>query len=111
IALRRNAGGWSAGLGGPHVTILRADAASKLLAYHRWLDGGPGDDVIVAANMSAEPLTDVAIGLPRTGRWRVRFNSDSRDYDPAFTDLLAVDFDADGEPLDGQAQSGLLHVG
>jgi len=111
IALRRNAEGRSAGLCGSHATILRADPASKLLAWHRWLDGGPGDDVVVAANLSAEPLTDVAIGLPQPGRWRVRFNSDSRDYDEGFTDLLAVDLDADGEPLDGQAQSGLIHVG
>jgi len=53
----------------------------------------------------------VAVGLPRPGRWRVRFNSDSRDYDGTFGDHLAVDIDADGGPLDGQAQSGLLAVG
>lgn len=111
IALRRNTDGWSAGLQGPHVAILRADPASKLLVYHRWLDGGPGDDVIVATNLGAQPLTDVAVGLPQLGRWRVRCNSDSRDYDEAFSDHLAVDLDAAGGPLDGQAQSGLLNVG
>ena len=111
VALRRNADGRSAGLQGPHVAILRADGTRKLLAYHRWLDGGPGDDVIVVANFAAEARSDVAVGLPRPGRWRVRFNSDSRDYDGTFGDHLAVDIDADGGPLDGQAQSGLLAVG
>jgi 1,4-alpha-glucan branching enzyme len=111
VALRRNAHGWSAGLTGPHVAILRADQESRLLACHRWLDGGPGDDVIVVANLGAEALDDVAIGFPRGGRWRVRLNSDSRDYDATFGDHLAVDLDADGPPLDGQSQSGLVHVG
>jgi 1,4-alpha-glucan branching enzyme len=111
IGLRRDADGVSAGLRGPHVKILRAGRRTKLLAFHRWLDGGPGDDVVVAANMSAKPISNAAVGLPRAGRWRVRFNSDSRDYDPGFGNHLTLDLEADGGPLDGQSQSGLLNVG
>lgn len=110
IALRRNADGWSAGLAGPSIAILRADQDSKLLAWHRWRDGGPGDDVVVVANLSTQPLRDVAVGLPRSGRWRVRLNSDALAYDEQFGGSVADDLVADGEPLDDQAQSGLVSV-
>jgi 1,4-alpha-glucan branching enzyme len=110
IAARRNAGGWSAGLLGPNTAILRADEASKLLAWHRWQEGGPADDVVVVTNLSTQPLVDVPLGLPRAGHWRVRLNSDSTVYDEQFGASIADDLVADGEPLDGQAQSGRVSV-
>ncbi len=110
IAARRNAGGWSAGLQGPNTTILRADGASRLLAWHRWQAGGPGDDVVVVANLSTQPLVDLPLGLPRAGRWRVRLNSDSTVYDEQFGASIAEDVEADGESLDGQGQSGRISV-
>ena len=82
----------------------------QVLAWHRWLDGGPGDDVVVVANLSMLPIIDMAIGLPRAGRWRVRLNSDSMVYDPQFGGGIADDLDADGGPLDDQPQSGLVSV-
>ncbi len=111
VALRRNADGISAGLTGPHVAILRTDVERKVLAVHRWLEGGAGDDVVLIVNLRADPIEDLAIGLPRPGRWRVRLNSDAREYDPTFGDHLAVDLDADGEPLDRCEQSGLVNLG
>jgi 1,4-alpha-glucan branching enzyme len=110
IALRRDLYGWSTGLKGPNTAIIRADEIAKVLAWHRWLDGGPGDDVIVVANFSTLPLVDLAMGLPRPGRWRVRLNSDSMVYDPQFGGGIANDLDADGGPLDDQPQSGLVSV-
>ena len=47
IALRRGGEGRTRGLRGSGVAILRADDDAKLLAFHRWADGGPGDDVVV----------------------------------------------------------------
>ena len=110
IALRRNADGWSAGLAGPSIAILRADEDSKLLAWHRWQDGGPGDDVVVIANLSTQPLEELAVGLPRSGRWRVRLNSDSKLYDDEFGGSIADDIDTVDEPIDGQLQSGRVSV-
>ena len=49
--------------------------------------------------------------LPAPGRWLVRFNSDSAVYHPDFGGHEAFDVDADGEPLDGCDQSGLVAVG
>ena len=44
IALRRARDGATLGLRGSNVTILRADQKAKVLAMHRWMDGGPHDD-------------------------------------------------------------------
>ena len=110
IALRRNADGRSSGLKGSNTAILRLDEERRLLAWHRWHEGGPGDDVIVITNLSTLPIVDLPIGLPRPGRWQVRLNSDSTVYDPTFGAAIAEDVDADGPPLDDQAQSGRVSV-
>ena len=110
ITARRNTGGWSAGLLGANTRILRADDDTKLLAWHRWSSGGPGDDVVIVANMSTLPVVELALGLPRPGRWRVRINSDSTLYDEQFGASIADDVDAAGGPLDEQDQSGLISV-
>ena len=110
IALRRDSDGWSAGLKGSNTAIIRADDEAKILAWHRWLIGGPGDDVVILANLSTLPLVDIALGLPRAGRWRVRLNSDSTVYDAQFGASIADDVEADGGPLDDQPTSGLVSV-
>jgi 1,4-alpha-glucan branching enzyme len=111
IALRRARDGATRGLRGSHVTILRADAEAKLLVMHRWTDGGPHDDTVVIANLADRTVADLRIGFPAPGRWKVRLNSDSAVYAPDFGGHEANDLDADGEPLDGCAQSGLVSVG
>ena len=59
------------------------DDGNKTLAYHRWEQGGTGDDVVVVANFSNVPLPSLNIGFPRGGQWHVRFNSGAKVYDPA----------------------------
>ena len=111
IALRRARDGATRGLRGSNVAILRADPESKVLAFHRWMDGGPHDDTVVVANFGVETVSDLRIGLPAPGRWNVRFNSDSPVYAPDFGGHDAFDLDADGKPMDGCGQSGLVAVG
>ena len=111
IALRRGGDGRTRGLRGPSLAIIRADEGAKLLAFHRWDQGGPGDDVVVIANFADRTVEDLRLGLPAPGRWRVRFNSDAPAYDLAFGGHEALDTDADGEPLDGLDQSALIAVG
>ena len=41
------------------------------------------------------------IGVPREGRWRVRFNSDWDGYDPEFATIPILDADARPAPWDG----------
>jgi 1,4-alpha-glucan branching enzyme len=111
IALRRAADGTTRGLRGVNVHILRADTVANVLAYHRWHDGGPHDDVVVVANFGDRVIDDLRIGFPAPGRWHVRLNSDSPVYAQEFGGVDAFDLNADGEPLDGCAQSGLVSLG
>ena len=111
IALRRASDGATRGLRGSNVTILRADQDAKLLAMHRWMDGGPHDDTVVVANFAHRTIDDLRIGFPAPGRWNVRFNSDASSYAPDFGSHEVFDLDADGPPMDDCAQSGLVSVG
>jgi 1,4-alpha-glucan branching enzyme len=91
----------SRGLRGPNIAVHHLNEKGRILGFHRWQDGGPRDDVIVLANFSATPLPDYRIGVPRAGRWRVRFNSDWDGYDPEFETVESLDTDAVREPRDG----------
>jgi len=104
IALRRNTTDVSRGLRGPNVTVHLVNGDAKVLAWHRWLEGGPRDDVIVLVNFSANPYSDYRVGVPRAGRWRVRFNSDWDGYDTEFETVDSLDSDTEAEPQDGMAQ-------
>ena len=66
---------------------------------------------MVVVNLSATAITDEPVGMPRRGLWRVRFNSDAKDYDNSFTGERAVDVQASGKAADGQRQSAALGVG
>ena len=63
------------------------------------------------ARLTLDNLDDLPIGFPAPGRWNVRLNLDSAAYDPAFGSHEAFDLDADGEPMDGCDQSGLVSLG
>ncbi|HYO42135.1 MAG TPA: alpha-amylase family glycosyl hydrolase [Candidatus Limnocylindrales bacterium] len=111
IALRRARNGRTLGLRGRNVRILRADNEAKLLVMHRWKDGGPHDDTIVVANFADRTIDDLRIGFPAPGRWNVRLNLDSAVYATDFGGHEANDLDADGRPMDGCDQSGLVALG
>ena len=111
IALRRARDGATRGLRGPNVAILRADREARLLAMHRWMDGGPHDDTVVVVNFADRTLDDLRIGFPAPGRWNVRLNSDASNYAHDFGGHETFDLDADGPPMDGCGQSGLVSLG
>jgi len=111
IRLRRDRDGLTRGLRGPSVAILRADRVTKVLAMHRWRDGGPHDDTIVIANFADRAIDDLTVGFPAPGRWTVRFNSDASSYAEEFGSHEAFDLVADGGPMDGCAQSGITSLG
>src|SRR5262249_31713824 len=74
--LRLNRSGVTRGLCGQHVNVHHFNQGGQVLAYHRWDRGGPRDDVVVVANFSHRAYHNYVVGLPRGGRWRLRFNSD-----------------------------------
>jgi 1,4-alpha-glucan branching enzyme len=110
VALRRDRDGVTKGLRGANTAILHADNEAKMLTMHRWQDGGPHDDTVVVANFADRSVDDLRIGFPAPGRWSVRFNSDAASYAYEFGSHEVFDLDADGEPMDGCAQSGLVSL-
>src|SRR5262249_16212034 len=76
IHLRRNRSGTTGGLLGQNLHVHHVNDVDKVIAFHRWDQGGPRDDVVVIANFANRAYRAYRIGLPRRGRWRVRFNGD-----------------------------------
>lgn len=110
IKLRRNWHNHTAGLRGNSTNVFHVNNDQKMIAFHRWAQGGPGDDVIVVANFSNATRTNYRIGLPRTGLWRVRFNSDWNGYSSAFGNQFTGDLSAQGVAWDGLGFSGTLDI-
>lgn len=105
VRLRLNRDGRTEGLSGPHVAVHRIDEAAKVIAFHRWAEGGAGDDVLVAANFHHQPREVYRIGFPRPGLWRLRLNTDWTGYSQAFTGLATGDVEAVEAPCDGHPWS------
>jgi len=101
ISLRRNLTGTTAGLTGQNLNVFHVDNGNKTLAYHRWANGGAGDDVVVVANFSNVPMPSLNIGFPRGGQWSVRFNSGANVYDPSFVNGDSFDTTANPGGEDG----------
>lgn len=95
IKLRLNAYGNTAGLLGQSTALIHHDDANHVIAYHRWDQGGPGDDVVVIANFSDDALHDYTLRLPRAGTWMVRFNSSWRGYSADFHEQSCTEVTTD----------------
>ncbi|MBP7002904.1 alpha-amylase family glycosyl hydrolase [Amaricoccus sp.] len=105
IRLRLDHAGVTAGLAGRNIAVHRIDEAAKVVAFHRWAEGGPGDDVVVAASFHREPRAVYRIGFPRPGLWRLRLNTDWTGYSRDFTGLATGDVEAVEAPCDGHPWS------
>ena len=106
IRARRNWFDNTRGLRGDHVNVFHINDQSKVLAMHRWDQGGPGDDVIVILNFSNQVFERYRVGLPQTGTWKLRINSDAAEYDVDFGEISVFDTYADSGDYDGFAFSG-----
>jgi 1,4-alpha-glucan branching enzyme len=84
IELRRNLTESSKGLKGFGLNVHHLNDVAKVIAYHRWYDGGIGDDVVVLANFSNTTWSNYRIGMPRSGAWYCLFNSDDQAFDGSF---------------------------
>ncbi|MGI9289230.1 MAG: alpha-amylase family glycosyl hydrolase [Pseudomonadales bacterium] len=111
IRLRRNWYDNARGLRGQHVHVHHVNNNDKVIAFHRWAHSGPGDSVVVVMNMANRGYSSYKIGFPRTGLWKVRFNSDWNGYDTAFGNHSSDDTIADSEPQDTMPFSGNIGIG
>ena len=112
IHLRRNLYGNTKGLAGPFVRVHHVNDQDKVVAFHRWAEGGPKDDVIVVSSFTHLSFEGYRIGLPRDGQWIIRFNSDWKGYSPDFHDVSNPDGQvaAEKEQRDGCDFSGLVSL-
>lgn len=94
IHLRRNIAATTRGLTGQHVEILHVDNEKKIIAFHRWMDGGAGDSTVVVLNFSHQSVTDYVVKFPGEGIWKIRFNSDWEGYDTEFQNHFSYDTEA-----------------
>ncbi|RWX44024.1 1,4-alpha-glucan branching enzyme [Candidatus Electrothrix aarhusensis] len=109
--LRRNWFNNTRGLRGQLINCHHLNDQQKIIAYHRWDQGGAGDDVLVILNFSNQSYFDYRVGLPRGGTWYCRFSSDWAGYCPDFTNIGGQDLQAEGLAWDGMAQSGRVDIG
>lgn len=111
ISCRRNFWGQTEGLRGSNTNVFHQNDNDKMIAWHRWQQGGGGDDVIIAANFSAVGRSGYRIGLPGPGTWHVRFNSDSSIYDGSFSNWATLAVDAEAVSWDGLGWSAEISIG
>jgi 1,4-alpha-glucan branching enzyme len=78
--LRRNYFGHSKGLTGKNCNLLNYDETNKVISYHRWYEGGHGDDVVVIINFGNRDFNEYTLNLPHDGEWQVAFSSAENKY-------------------------------
>jgi len=111
IRLRRNLSGTSAGLKGQGLNVFHVNNTDKVIAYHRFDQGGPGDDVVVVMNWANATRMNYQIGIPRSGAWSVAFNSDWNGYSSDFSNVFQPSFNASSTPRDGLSFSAGVNLG
>lgn len=111
IALRQNKAGCTAGLTGQHVLVFHVNEEQKLIAMRRWKEGGPRDDTLIVMNFADARRANYRIGLPRAGRWILRFNSDASTYSDHLDDTPTADCQAEEVPYDGFDFSAEISIG
>ena len=108
IKLRLNVNGFSRGLCGQYVNVYHINEAENIIAFHRWDEHGPGDDVIIICNLSNTAKKNYEIGLPAAGLWKLRLNSDSSIYSKDFKGFETYDIEAvEGERFGLPAHAAL----
>ena len=101
LGLRRNLLNTTKGLQGQGLHIHHVNSADKLIGYRRWAVGGPLDENVVLLNFANRAFDSYTIGVPRSGMWRVRLNSDWSGYDAGFGNQLSLDSVTSETPYDG----------
>ena len=110
IRLRRNWFNNTRGLAGDNVNVFHVNNNDKILAMHRWYNGGQGDDVVVVFNFSNKSFDNYRIGLPRSGKWHLRANTDAHVYDVDFGETPSFDTESEGYAYDGFGDSGIVSL-
>jgi 1,4-alpha-glucan branching enzyme len=109
--LRRNWYDQTRGLRGQNVNVFHVNDTDKLVAFHRWENGGPRDDIVVVLNFANRSYPSYTLGFPRGGLWKVRFNSDWSGYAGDFGNAPGYDTTSDTPGVDGMPCQGNVGIG
>ena len=85
--------------------------ADNILAFQRWDQHGAGDDVVVVLNFSHAPKENYDIGMPTTGLWKLRLNSDAMIYSNDFDGFFSGDVEAFEGARDGLDAYTTISIG
>ncbi len=110
IHARRNLHGVTRGLQGQNVNVFHRNDQQKLIAYQRWEDHGPGDDVVVVVNFSIDAIENYEIGFPCGGKWKLRLNTAAPVYNATFVSSTVAELTPEEEPYDGLSHKGTLSI-
>jgi 1,4-alpha-glucan branching enzyme len=111
IHLRLNTKRHSRGLCGQFLNIYHVNDNDNVIAFQRWDQHGPGDDVVVVLNFSTQPRENYDIGMPSPGLWKLRLNSDAKIYSNDFQGFFSSDIEAFDGPKDGLDAHATLSIG
>ena len=97
-------------LRGDSIRVFCTDDNTRVLGFHRWLEGS-GQDIIVVATLSETTLYNYSIGFPFGGFWKESFNSDVYDHwvNPQVAGN-AGGITANGAPLHGFSTSAAITI-
>jgi 1,4-alpha-glucan branching enzyme len=111
IRLRRNWFDDTRGLCGQSVNVYHVNNTDKVVAFHRWDQGGAGDDVVVVLNFANRQYAGYTLGFPRGGIWHVRLNSDWNGYSSDFSNAASDDVSANPASRDSMNFEGTIGLG
>jgi len=86
------------------INVFHAWNPTRVLAFHRWIEG-EGRDVVVVASLSESTYWRYELGFPLPGRWTEVFNGDYYDHFPN----PQVAGNGGGVVADGPPMHGLPH--
>ena len=111
IRLRRNWYNQTRGLRGKYINVHHVNNTDKVIAFHRWENGGHCDDVVIVANFADRSYDSYTVGMPRAGSWRVRFNSDWEGYSEDFGNHPGYDTTTDSASADSMPFQANVGIG
>lgn len=110
VRLRRNLGNATRGLCGNSTVFHHTNDLDKVGAWHRFDNGGVGDDVVVVTHWTKETRSNYRVGFPRGGTWYCVFNSNATAYDASFGGGGPIQVTAEATPWDGMGHSATFDL-
>ena len=99
----------------PRLADVRQEMRMRCI-FHRYDQGGAGDDVMVIANMSSTVWnqSNYSIGFPTSGVWKIRFCSDWKTYNTNFGGIppsTQITVSASSSAMHGHPYSAAVNMG